>query len=94
MKILMKGYIDLITRVRANGQHEFNTDIETLNYTLIGGTDPHYFTIQAPIEDSFDLGVSVGALFGRKLEVGPGLDGRYSEEFTAVSYNGKLQYAF
>ena len=85
---------DLITRVKASWQHEFNTDIESLNYTLIDGTDPHYFLIQAPVEDAFDLGVSIGALFGKNLEFSLGLDGRYSKEFTAVGYNGKIQYSF
>ena len=85
---------DFITRVKASWQHEFNTDIESLNYTLIGGTDPHYFLIQAPVEDAFDLGVSIGALFGKSLEFSLGLDGRYSKEFMAVGYNGKIQYSF
>jgi len=85
---------DLITRVKASWQHEFNADIDTLNYSLIDGTDPHYFTIQAPVEDAFDLGVSIGALFGESFEVSLGLDGRYSKEFTAISYNGKIQYSF
>lgn len=89
----MKSF-DLITRVKASWHHEFNTDIDTLNYTLIDGTDPHYFTIQAPAEDAFDLGASIGALFGGNLELSLGLDGRYSEEFTAISYNGKIQYSF
>ena len=85
---------DLITRVKASWQHEFNADIDTLNYSLIDGSDPHYFTIQAPVEDAFDLGVSIGALFGERFEVSLGLDGRYSKEFTAISYNGKIQYSF
>ena len=85
---------DFITRVKASWQHEFNTDIESLNYTLIDGTDPHYFLIQAPVEDALDLGVSIGALFGKSLEFSLGLDGRYSKEFMAVGYNGKIQYSF
>ncbi len=89
----MKSF-DLITRVKASWHHEFNTDIDTLNYTLIDGTDSHYFTIQAPAADSLDLGASIGTLFGENLEISLGLDGRYSEEFTAISYNGKIQYSF
>ena len=71
-----------------------DADSEVLNYTLIDGTDPHYFTIQAPAKDTFDLGVSIGALFGENFEVSLGFDGRYSKEFTAISYNGKIQYSF
>ncbi len=89
----MKSF-DFITRVKMGWQHEFNADSEVLNYTLIDGTDPHYFTIQAPAKDTFDLGVSIGALFGENFEVSLGLDGRYSKEFTAISYNGKIQYSF
>ena len=86
--------IDFITRIKIGWKHEFNADVETLDYTLIGGIDPHYFTIQAPAEDTFDLGASIGVLFGGNLEVSLGLDGRYSKEFTAISYNGKIQYSF
>jgi len=85
---------DFISRVKMGWQHEFNADVEILDYTLIDGTNPHYFTIQAPAKDVFDLGASVGALFGGNLEVSLGLDGRYSKEFTAISYNGKIQYSF
>ena len=85
---------DFITRVKMGWQHEFNADIEILDYTLIDGTNPHYFTIQAPAKDTFDLGVSIGALFGESFEISLGLDGRYSKEFTAISYNGKIQYSF
>lgn len=85
---------DLITRMRASWQHEFNTDTDSLQYTLIDGNDPHYFTIQSPVADAFDLGVSIGALFSENLEVSLGLDGRYSSDFTAISYNGRIQYSF
>jgi outer membrane autotransporter protein len=85
---------DLVMRLNASWQHEFNADVDTLTYTLIDGTTPHYFTIQAPVEDAFDLGASIGALFGENLEVSLGLDGRYAAEFTAISYNGKIQYNF
>jgi len=89
----MKNF-DFITRVKVSWQHEFNAAIETLDYTLIGGADPHYFSIQAPVQDTFDLGLSFGAIFGDTLEFSLGLDGRYSKEFMTISYNGKIQYSF
>jgi outer membrane autotransporter protein len=85
---------DLIIRGSASWQHEFNTDVDTLNYTLIGGTDPHFFKVQAPVEDLFDVGIHVGALIGGRLEVGAGIDGRFSGEYSAASYNARVQYTF
>ena len=85
---------DLLMRFKANWEHEFNTDIDTLNYSLIGGTDPHYFTIQAPVEDAIDLGVGLGLLFNEDLEFSVGLDGRFSQDYLGVSYNGRIQYTF
>ena len=72
----------------------FNADSDTLDYTLIGGTDPHYFTIQAPVEDSIDLGINFGFLFKDSFEFSAGLDGRFSSEYMGVGYNGKIQYTF
>jgi len=66
----------------------------TLDYTLIGGTDPHYFTIQAPVKDSLDPGINTGFPVKERFEFSPGLDGVLRRNLSGSVITGNCTIPF
>jgi outer membrane autotransporter protein len=83
----------LMPEVHANWIHEFNADEEDVSYSLIGGTGDYSFSMQAPVEDLFEVGAGLSWWKrGTKAthEWSVGLDGRFGDGYTETTASLRL----
>lgn len=85
---------DLITRVRAGWEHEFNTDPGAIGFALDGGINRYSFDMPAPVEDLFRVGVSFGVFLNERTELTLGADGQMADGYSALNYSGNLRFSF
>ena len=88
------GDVFIRPEISAFWLHEFNTDEESLTYSLVGGSDTYIQQLQAPEEDLFELGAGVSAKLGEYLEVSADIDGRYANDYSDFTLLGNIRYQF
>jgi outer membrane autotransporter protein len=88
----------LMPEVHANWIHQFNTDEEHIDYSLVGGTGQYSFGMQAPVSDLVELGVGLSlwkqSRGGSVFEWGLGFDSRFGDGYSASAVNARLVVEF
>ncbi len=83
----------LMPEVHVNWLHEFNADEEDVSYSLVGGTGDYSFSMQAPVEDLFEVGAGLSwwkRSAKAKHEWAVGLDGRFGDGYTETTASLRL----
>ncbi|MEN8255907.1 MAG: autotransporter domain-containing protein [Verrucomicrobiota bacterium] len=86
--------VALETQLRAYWLHEFNSDDEIVDYTLVGSSQPGQFMLRAPDSDVAQLGIGVSAKWMSGLQLRADLDGQISDSFYSATLSGSLLYEF
>ncbi len=77
----------LMPDVHAKWLHEFNTDADSVGYTLVGGTGDYSYTMTAPVSDLFEVGVGLSLWTenakGSVYEFALGYDARFGSGYLA-----------
>jgi outer membrane autotransporter protein len=88
----------LMPEVHANWIHQFNTDEEHIDYSLVGGTGQYSFGMQAPVSDLVELGVGLSlwkqSRGGSVFEWGLGFDSRFGDGYSASAINARVLVEF
>ncbi|QBG47984.1 autotransporter domain-containing protein [Verrucomicrobia bacterium S94] len=88
----------LMPEVHAKWLHEFNTDEDSLGYTLDGGTGNYSFGMVSPASDLFELGAAISLWTENKkgtvYEYALGFDGRFGSGYTANILNARVNIEF
>jgi hypothetical protein len=83
------------TQFRAFWLHEFNTDEEIVDYTLVGSNQPGQFVMRSPDRDVGQFGVGLVADCNKTgLKLRADLDTQFSKSFYSATVSGALLYEF
>ncbi len=86
--------VKLESEIRAFWLHEFNTDEEFLNYTLIDSTQPGQFIMRSPDQDVGLFGFGMLSKWDSGLQLRMDVDGQLSKTYYSVTVSGGLLYEF
>lgn len=88
----------LMPDVHAKWLHEFNTDADSVGYTLIGGTGNYSYTMMAPVSDLFEVGVGLSLWTENKqgtvYEFALGYDARFGSGYLANVLDARVNIEF
>ncbi len=88
----------LMPEVHANWIHEFNSDEESIGYSLVGSGGSYDYTMAAPVSDLFELGTAVSLWTqnrkGRIYEIALGYDARFGSGYLANILNARVNIEF
>lgn len=88
----------LMPELRAKWLHEFNTDEDSLGYTLEGGTGNYSFGMISPVSDLFELGAGLSLWKQNKqgtvYEYAIGYDARIGSGYMANILNARVNIEF
>jgi len=88
------GAVVLKPELHAYWLHEFNTDIDQVGFSQVGGAGRYAFSMQAPDEDVLEAGVGISTLFNERVEFILGVDGQFTDSYEAVRVSGRLSIDF
>jgi outer membrane autotransporter protein len=74
--------------------HEFNADVEQVDYTLSNGGGQYHFLMPAPIEDVIEVGLGISCRFHDELDLVFDIDGRFGEDYSAYALSGRVVFEF
>ena len=94
---MQKEYNITILRpeARLRWLHEFNSDVEQINFTLSEGMGGQYYSLMpAAEEDVLEVGAGLTCAFHDELSLALDLDWRIGEAYEAYSVSGRAIYEF
>ncbi|MCK4565627.1 MAG: autotransporter outer membrane beta-barrel domain-containing protein, partial [Verrucomicrobia bacterium] len=80
--------------VRLYWLHEFNTDVDSLDYTISSGGGQYHFFMPAPLENVFEAGLGISCRFNDELDLVFDVDGRFGEDYSAYAVSGRAVFEF
>jgi outer membrane autotransporter protein len=88
----------LMPETHASWLHEFNSDEQDVDYSLVGGTGDYTFHMQAPVDNLFEVGLGLAVWTENKegviFEWALGLDARFGDGYSASAFNARLLCEF
>jgi T5SS/PEP-CTERM-associated repeat protein len=74
--------------------HEFNSDIEKVDYQLVNGSGEYHFWMPAPEEDVIETGLGISGKFNDELELVLDIDWRFGQDYSAYAVSGRVAFEF
>jgi outer membrane autotransporter protein len=88
----------LMPEVRLNWIHEFNDEVDDMNYSLAGGSGNYTFGMESPVADMLELGLGLSSRHECEddeiAELSLSLDGRMGDGYSALGISFRALYEF